>query len=574
MSITAEPAIRETTTDLGFASLQAAINAAAGKRLRIDRSWTIAAPVTVPANTMIVLGPDVSITQTTAATSVFAITADNVAIRGPGRVVGTNSENIPAVAAIHISKANGVSVEGVTVQNARHGLCIGFDTLDYRVAGCRFYGGAANGSTSSDIIVFAQKTTPARRGLIENNRCFSNNDVGIAVNIVSGDREVIVTNNFVCPLDSAGKSRVANSEVKRRYGILFSYVGGAASARIVSNNIVIGCAYAGIYGTSQARPVGDLVLSGNIAQECGFGVAERDNSSGLRAGILLIDAGHVNGGLNYAMNCYTVGLKIVDKTGIADQRASRVAIQCAVSGTTDPTVAPAPAVAVHITGLPTGIVADLFVVHGAGASGPAVLVDVNGTQCGDVTLRGRVETSNPAGALRIEAQHDGVEIERPVIIDGMSLKGTARTAGELNSGIWFRGNVHVRNLTAETFDRGVNCALAVNDRRLDLVFQNVTLRDCNYGMNAGGKGLLLVEGLACESVAVPRNGIFVSGTRRTDENTSETIRFSGAASPVSSYPAIANGFVRGDICDNSHPAVGQPVGWMRDATRWIALAKL
>lgn len=556
------------SSDLGFASLQAALTAGAGKRVFISRSWNLTASVTVPAGTEVVLSPNVTIAQTTNATPAFLLPNDNAALTGGGLVRGTNTESAPDKAAVYVTGDN-CQVRGVRVNQARIGIAVGGGALNYVVADNLLWGGTADGNVASDIVCYGTIENPSARGVISGNRCFSNSDTGINCNLLSGDADFIVTNNIVCPLNSSMTARLTNAATTRRYGIVFSYNGGAASTRIVSNNLVIGCAYAGLYGTSNKRPVGVLSFNGNIAQECGFGMAAFDGTdAGLRAGILLATAGRVVGAGNVAVNCWTCGLKISDNVGFADSTASRIQLGCSVSGTIDPTITPAAARAIYVTGLPSGIDLSFAVIHGTGATEAAVILDATGTTCGDVILRGRVEVNSDRGALQIAAAVGGTDFARPVIIDGVSVTGNSQTSGEFNSGIWYRGNVHVRNFTANTFHRGVNNAQTTATRRLDLVHQNITLLNCAFGCNGGGSGLLLVESLSCQNVTTGLNGCFVSGSRSIDGQGSATILISSSAIPSSAFGALA--WARGDYSRNSLAASAAALCWVHNGTSWVA----
>lgn len=566
--VTLQDALDLWSSDLGFGSLQAAVTAGAGRRVFISRSWNLTAAVTVPAGTEVVLSPHVVIAQTTNATSAFLLPNDNASVTGSGLVRGTNTEAAPAQGAIYVTGDNCL-VSGVRVNQARVGIAIAGGATSYTITDNLLWGGTADGNVASDIVCYGTSGNPTKRGIISGNRCFSNSDTGINCNLLAGDAELIVTRNIVCPLNSDMTARLTNAATTRRYGIVFSYNGGVASTRIVSNNLVVGCAYAGLYGTSNTQPVGVLAFNGNIAQECGFGMAAYDSTdNGLRSGILFINAGRVVGAGNAAVDCYTTGLKIVDKVGFSSNQASRIKLGCFVSGTVDATITPAAARGVHITGQPSGIDLDLFVLHGTGATQAAVILDATGATCGDVILRGRVEVNSDRGALQITAQFGGTDFSRPVIIDGMSVTGNSQTSGEFNSGIWYQGNVHIRNFTANTFHRGVNNAQTTTTRRLDLVHQKVTLINCAFGCNGGGSGLLLVEGLVCQNVTTATNGCFVAGERATDKLGSATISFSSSLIPSTAFGALA--WARGDFARNTLAASGAALCWVHNGTSWIA----
>ncbi len=565
---TVQDFLNEWSSDLGFATLQAALDAAAGKRVFITRDWTLTASVSVPEGTEVVVNPSTTITQSTNNTPAFLLAASSAILTGGGIIVGTNTEAAPNQAAVYVTGDN-CQVRGMRINQARIGIAIGGGALNYVVEGNTLWGGTADGNVASDIICYGPIGNPTRRGIITGNRCFSNSDTGISANLLAGDAEFIITNNIVCPLNSDMTARLSNAATTRRYGIVFNYNGGAAANRIVSNNLVIGCAYSGLYGTSNTQPVGVLSFNGNIAQECGFGMSAFDSTdAGLRSGILLATAGRVVGEGNAAVDCYTCGLKIIDTVGFTSSQASRIKLGCFVSGTVDPAITAAAARAVHITGLPSGIDLDMFVLHGTGATQAAVILDATGTTCGDVILRGRVEVSSNLGALQITARSGGTDFARPVIIDGMSVTGTSQTSGEFNSGIWYQGNVHIRNFTANTFHRGINNALTTSTRRLDLVCQNITLLNCAFGCNGGGTGLLLVEGLSCTNVTTKLNGCFVAGQRATDQLGGDTVKLTSNQTPATAFGATA--WATGDTSLNSQPATTEPLCWVYNGSAWIA----
>jgi hypothetical protein len=111
---TAGSRLNDTLTTTGFASLQAAVTAAAGKTLHVRGTHTITAAVTVPDNTVIVLDAGSVVQTSTADISHFNCTGrSNVQILGPGKIRKTGTGTAAYVAGVLLDGASHCLVQGV-----------------------------------------------------------------------------------------------------------------------------------------------------------------------------------------------------------------------------------------------------------------------------------------------------------------------------------------------------------------------------------------------------------------------------------------------------------------------------
>jgi len=106
--------LNETLTTSGFASLQAAVTAAAGKTLHVRGTHTITAAVTVLDNTVIVLDAGSVVQTSTADISHFNCTGKtHVQILGPGKIRKTGTGTAAYVAGVLLDGSSHCLVQGV-----------------------------------------------------------------------------------------------------------------------------------------------------------------------------------------------------------------------------------------------------------------------------------------------------------------------------------------------------------------------------------------------------------------------------------------------------------------------------
>lgn len=107
----------EELTTTGFITLQAAVTAAAGKRLRIIGSWMITSAVTVPSNTTLVFNPSATITTSTVDINMLDLTGQsNVRIVGPGKLQMTGIGTAGNIGMVNMDGSTSCSVSGLEMQ--------------------------------------------------------------------------------------------------------------------------------------------------------------------------------------------------------------------------------------------------------------------------------------------------------------------------------------------------------------------------------------------------------------------------------------------------------------------------
>lgn len=110
------------------------------------------------------------------------------------------------------------------------------------------------------------------KSIVANNLCFSNKDIGIAINQLGGDRDIVVTGNIVSVLDDNFAFVQSAAAVNRRHGIMVGYNGATGKnyanggSIIVQGNHISNTLWSGVYaqdGNLGASKHGFLI-SGNI----------------------------------------------------------------------------------------------------------------------------------------------------------------------------------------------------------------------------------------------------------------------------------------------------------------------
>ncbi len=541
---TAQAEMREDIKSTQFSTLQEAVTAAAGKRLRIIGAYSISAAVTVPAGTYIVAyGGEGSVTQTTGGQNAFTVSGDGVTIDGV-TIIGPNTGSGSAVRA---DSRSFVTVKNCTVRSWLYGIqlrsCVNAKVLDNTI-----YGGTHDSVASSDIFVYGSAGAQSSRTLIRGNHCLSNNDCGISVDTNSGDKETIISGNIVYPMQADGLTPLADANNRRRYGIIVGYNGTTTSRAVVQGNVVRDIPYAGIYANTATLPGGDLAITGNHVARCGFGTLYPSDSS-LRAGIWC------NGGAdsitgNVVTDCSSAGIKVAPSYTYSSTDQPR-----AVIGKNN--VARTAGYGIWLTLKPHGyLVSGNRVVN---STNYGIYYETTSSDGGNCHFSGNHVDINAAGIGGIVVSNAAGGY--PCFAQGNKVNGNDNTTNDqFNAGIWFDGVVHVAGNEIRRFHRGVNNATAVNTRNVTLKCSGNVVTDCAVGVSAGGTGTWLIvdntfSGVTTECNGAAWQGVLLKASSTGGFGGGPVIRTADSAAPTAGTWAV------GDHCAKTNVAAGQPKGW-------------
>lgn len=527
-------------------AIQAALTAAAGKSVYFPAgSYAINAALSVPANTYVYAeSGTATVTQSTAGgVNAFTLAGDNITIDGL-KIVGPNSGGGSAVRA---DSRNNPTVRNCQVQNWLFGIQLR-GCRNWTVTGNRLWGGTYDGSSSSDIFIYGSTGAPSNRGILTGNFCLSNNDNGISVDTNSGDKDLLISNNVVYPLQSDGVTPLADANNRRRYGIIVGYNGTVNTRAVVSANVVRDVPYSGIYMNAAALPVGDVAITGNNVARCGFGTLYPSDSS-LRAGIFC------NGGAdsitgNVIVDCSTAGIKVAPGFTYSSTNQPRAVIS-------SNNVARTAGYGILLTIRPHGyLVTGNRVINSTNYN---IYYETTTADGGNCHFVGNHIDSNGAatGGIIIANSLGGYSCS----VTGNRISGSDNTTvDQFNSGIWFQGDVHCVGNTISKFRTGINCASALNARTIDLKCSSNVIHDCNGGISASGSGPWLVSDNTFDTVTNELGGCAWQGFVY---KTNPTSGFGGGPAIYvgdTGAPTVGTWAV-GDHCAKTNPAVGQPKGW-------------
>lgn len=127
----------------------------------------------------------------------------------------------------------------VVTNNTFFGGKVGFGSDEGGLAGRNYYSQSGAdlqfyGSTDS-----FSSTGETGKSVISNNICVSNKDIGIAVDQLGGDKNIIISNNLVSVFDSDFKLIQSAATINRRHGILVGYNGDAGKGYINGGSIIV-----------------------------------------------------------------------------------------------------------------------------------------------------------------------------------------------------------------------------------------------------------------------------------------------------------------------------------------------
>ncbi len=213
------------------------------------------------------------------------VTVDGIAVEGP-----QSNDNGPSYSYLLTNGIYGYQKRNVTIRNCIvskwHFAGIHLNSCaNYRIEGNVLHSqvrpvfGSSDNSTS-DIVVYGT-ALPAwgyiGKGLIHGNFCYSDNNVGIHVDPLGYDSEIVVSDNIIVPLDTIYSANnwteLATASAWRRYGIVVSYQASQNSGGkiVVEGNFVKNCCASGIIRESAAsNPQSPCMVVGNYVTKCGY----------------------------------------------------------------------------------------------------------------------------------------------------------------------------------------------------------------------------------------------------------------------------------------------------------------
>ena len=269
-----------TTTDLAWTNAIAQC-LASGKSLYVPGCaayYKLTTGITVPANVKIWGdGYTSCIKQTVAETNVFTVAGDFAQFDGLN-IEGTGEAVLP----IDSTRNNGIynpGYKGFKVQNC---IIHGFqscgvqmrDVYEWDVSHNLFYAQywlfpEEAGNTCADILCYSP--AGGGRGIAVANFCLSNNSLGIAVNILGADSDIILTANVCVTMTDDLTALVDSADLNRRHGIQTSYLGGTTAGRLlVNSNICRNTLVTGIYCAAGTAGPQMMTLADNLCSLNGY----------------------------------------------------------------------------------------------------------------------------------------------------------------------------------------------------------------------------------------------------------------------------------------------------------------
>ena len=255
---TVQTKLRESVSDADFSTLQAAVTAAAGKRLNVYGSWTVTAAVTIASNTEIVLASSALVTTATADISVFSATnATNIRISGPGSITKTGTGALAYVGLILFENCTHSTVENVNFAGMQWSGVLLSNSSYCTVRNNHFSGSLGTVQDSADIHVFRTST----KNVIDGNFCYGSGYTGIFIQ--DPGTSLIPSRNVVC------NNRIGAHSA---YGILQYNIDISDAFTEIIGNFIEGITGTSISGTSGAgiyvNNSGGVSVIGNTIYNC------------------------------------------------------------------------------------------------------------------------------------------------------------------------------------------------------------------------------------------------------------------------------------------------------------------
>lgn len=290
---TVATALRRNLFSSQFATLAAAVAAAAGDTLWIDGTHVLTGALAVPDNTQLIgAGGTIS----TLLNSVNAIEPGHNVLLCGLTLVGPAFQE----AGVDFAKGNGVYADGKRQVTVKKCTIRGFgangvqlrNCTDYTIDDNTFLAQQWNFGTGSDITIYGN----CFRGAITRNRCWSNNSQGIDVNSLGLDGDILVQANWCTPHDPATMLPYpSGNTIIRRHGIAIGYNGGTLGRIICTHNFAANVRWAGIYVQTAGIYAGveSVLVAFNSTDNCGQNAESGVNlgAAGGKSGGIFVNCG-------------------------------------------------------------------------------------------------------------------------------------------------------------------------------------------------------------------------------------------------------------------------------------------
>ena len=279
-----------TGTDDSAVAIQAALNSGAKSVYIPDGDFKTSVALTIPAGVTVYGNGYSSRVFSANAINIFLTsnntTVDNIRISSTyGDVAPFNSGS-----GIYVNNSNNVTVKDCYIDG--HGSCgvqVTGTSCFVNIRDNLFVGniggsGSTIASNNSDICFYTPIATPSFGFEVTGNKCLSDNSQGIYLSPLSGDSETICSNNICIVCDTS--LAYVSTPTWRRHGIVASYNGGRETRLTISNNIIRGTNWSGIYVASGIAVSGPTIIEGNMISRTGIG--NYAVSGSLSGGILVV----------------------------------------------------------------------------------------------------------------------------------------------------------------------------------------------------------------------------------------------------------------------------------------------
>lgn len=464
---------------------------------------------------------------------------------------------------VSFAKNNGVFILSVRNCAVRNCFISGFEfngiqlqnAVNYEIAGNILWDNKYGNDTAADIIAYSG--SDGGRGIITNNRSFSNNSQGIYVDALGFDHDITVSDNICVTLNASTWAEVASGSLQRRHGIVVGYNGGVGRY-IVSGNICRNTRQSGIYYQSATAPTGTVLITNNQCSLNGVNPIEPT----FCAGIYIASQGKGDLVANNTVDDFTYDTEFAN-AGIRVSPAT--AGQVAVRGNT----------------LVTGNVIRRSGCHGIVLGGYAqnvtldnnVITDSVRSDIGWYPVAGEVAVGNHIiknnRCIRLNTTSPAIDMNyqsstQPTFVIGNHLTGSnAATNAATNCGIKWTHNprIIVTDNHVVSFYHGVYQSNYLAGRTF--LVQVIDRNHFNLCTNG-----IMVAGTTTAPVLPVQDNVFVGHTTKASgaalgsdvvvigQRYGDKIYFQSAAAPT------LGTWVIGDRSQQLTPVVGNPKGWV------------
>jgi hypothetical protein len=248
-----------------FVSFAAAIAAASGGTLLVDRDETITTEMAIPVDTTIQGAGGVL----TASSNAF-----NMLAPGSGCVLEGLILRGPFLGELASLDTVGHGVWLDAVQNAVVADC---DIQGFGNSAITVYSDCSNIVIENNLCANQRWNLPGGQGdinttgrdnrniFIRRNRCHSNTSSGINLNVTGNDTDIFCENNRCYPLDTATGLPITGTSVMQRHNITAGYVGANPTCRVVvRGNLCANGRWTNIYDQKSIFDLTEMIITDNL----------------------------------------------------------------------------------------------------------------------------------------------------------------------------------------------------------------------------------------------------------------------------------------------------------------------